>query len=148
MSHCTTLCYMYVSRYTCTSTLLACRRRRRSSKSGNRKRGEAFRKSARRRVSGCPTSSTLVRSIACSQPTVPRTGAWQYHRPCAQRYVGKYQSCMVQIGPDDTRPAHTDTDSLFFLSLSLSLSLMFLRVQGIRNWWWRYGSVCPFPDNR
>ena len=23
------------------------------------------------------------------------TGAWPYHRPCAQQYVGKSQSCMV-----------------------------------------------------
>ena len=26
------------------------------------------------------------------------TGAWQYNRPCAQQYVGKSQSCMVQDG--------------------------------------------------
>ena len=26
------------------------------------------------------------------------TGAWQYNRPCAQEYVGKYQSCMVISG--------------------------------------------------
>ena len=26
------------------------------------------------------------------------TGAWQYIRPCAQQYVGKYQSCMVISG--------------------------------------------------
>ena len=26
------------------------------------------------------------------------TGAWPYNRPCAQQYVGKYQSCMVISG--------------------------------------------------
>ena len=25
-------------------------------------------------------------------------GAWPYNRPCAQQYVGKYQSCMVTSG--------------------------------------------------
>ena len=28
----------------------------------------------------------------------PATGAWPYNRPCAQQFVGKYQSCMVIIG--------------------------------------------------
>eukprot|EP01048_Picozoa_sp_COSAG05_P019018 COSAG05_NODE_2892_length_2535_cov_2.408867_5_plen_172_part_00 len=29
---------------------------------------------------------------------LPRTGACPYNRPCAQQYVGKYQSCMVISG--------------------------------------------------
>ena len=28
-------------------------------------------------------------------PYYRRTGACGYNRPCAQQYVGKYQSCMV-----------------------------------------------------
>ena len=31
-------------------------------------------------------------------PTLDASGAWQYNRPCAQEYVGKYQSCVVTSG--------------------------------------------------
>ena len=29
------------------------------------------------------------------EPMAKLTGAWQYNRPCAQKYVCKFQSCMV-----------------------------------------------------
>ena len=36
--------------------------------------------------------------LAAAPEFSSRLGAWPYNRPCAQQYVGKYQSCMVRSG--------------------------------------------------
>ena len=43
----------------------------------------------------------MVSTAATTRPGASsgsNTGAWPYNRPCAQQYVGKYQSCMVLSG--------------------------------------------------
>ena len=46
-----------------------------------------------------PSDSVDVICDAITQePISACTGAWPYNRPCAQQYVGKYQSCMVTSG--------------------------------------------------
>eukprot|EP01048_Picozoa_sp_COSAG05_P008622 COSAG05_NODE_665_length_8009_cov_156.415929_6_plen_499_part_00 len=46
-----------------------------------------------RRAEGAFVETVWERPVAANY-----TGAWQYNRPCAQQYVGKYQLCMVTSG--------------------------------------------------
>ena len=52
---------------------------------------------------GEDTGAQLTRTesgslIAAAQAHMAEAGACGYNRPCAQTYVGKYQSCMVRSG--------------------------------------------------